>query len=314
MTSEAKREPKPELKPEAATAAAAAGRPLLAAAWMIGAVASFSTMAVAGRELSLAGLNTFEIMFWRSLVGLPAIVLLVALSGSGFRQLATARVSLHTLRHTIHFAGQNAWFYAISLAPLAQVIALEFTSPVWVALLAPLLLGERLTRWRAVAAFLGFLGVLVITRPGFGEANLGQAFALIAAVSFALTNLGTKSLTRSDSTLNIVFWMTLSQLAMAYVCDVVFTGEGISAPTAELAPMLLLIGAAGFAAHFTLTTAYRVADAGVVAPMEFARLPVVAALGAILYAEGLEPWVLIGGAIIFVGNFLNVRAESRRKA
>lgn len=293
------------------------GRPLLAALWMLGAVASFSSMAVAGRWLSDAGFTTFEIMFWRSLLGLPLIVIVIARSTAGFAQLATARPGLHALRHTVHFAGQNLWFYAITLITLAEVVALEFTSPVWVALLAPLLLGERFTAARITAALLGFLGVLVITWRGLDAGGLalglGQAVALGAAIAFALTNIGTKALTRTDSALCIVFWMTLSQLAMALACDLAFRGALPRLPEPELYGAILLIGVAGFGAHFTLTSAYRLADASVVAPMEFARLPVIALAGALIFAENLRAAVLYGGAIIFFGNFINMRAETRRK-
>ena len=129
--------------------------PLKAAAWMMGAVVSFVAMAVAGREI-LVAMNTFELMLYRSAIGLVVAVLLIGRSRRGFAQVRSARMDLHLKRNLFHFTGQNLWFFAVTAIPLSQLVALEFTNPIWVALLAPFLLGERLTRARVAGALLGF--------------------------------------------------------------------------------------------------------------------------------------------------------------
>ena len=293
------------------TAALRASQPLAAAAWVAGAIASFALMAVAGRELS-AELDTFEIMFYRSAVGFP-LVLAALLRFEGWRGARTARPGLHAVRNVAHFAGQNLWFYGVATIPLAQLVALEFTSPLWVALLAPLLLGERLTAVRLAAAALGFLGVLVIAQPGVAPLEWGHAAGLTAALGFALTNILTRKLSARDSTLCVVFWMTTSQMAMGLLTA---APGGIALPSATLGPWVLLIGLLGLSAHYCLTRALSLADVSVVAPMEFARLPVIALIGMALYAEPLTAALFVGAALILGGNALNiagVRKASRRR-
>ena len=300
--------------PAAAPAPAApAARPLAAAAWMLGAVALFSAMAVAGREASVE-LDTFEIMTWRSLVGLAIVV--AALAATGRLHLIRARrLGLHLARNLFHFTGQNLWFFAVAAIPLAQVFAYEFTSPIWVAVLAPLLLGERFTRARGAAVTLGFAGILLVARPwteaGSAAFGIGQTAALGAAVMFALNVMLTKRLSRSESTPSIMFWMTGLQALMGLATA--GADLDVAIPSAAAAPWVLLIGVCGLAAHYCLTTALTLAPATVVSPMEFLRLPTIAVVGMLLYAEPLEPFVLIGAAVVFAGNLINLRAETRRR-
>ena len=117
---------------------------LRAATWMVGAISAFTMMAIAGRAASL-DLDTFEIMLYRSLVGL-LIVGFVAWKAGTLHQISRDRIGLHFARNLFHFTGQNLWFFAITVIPLAQVFALEFTTPIWVILLSPFILGERITK------------------------------------------------------------------------------------------------------------------------------------------------------------------------
>lgn len=296
-----------------APATAPASRPLAAAAWMLGAVALFSTMAVAGREASVE-LDTFEIMTYRSLVGLAIVVAALAATGR-LRLIRARRLGLHLTRNLCHFTGQNLWFFAVATIPLAQVFAYEFTSPIWVAVLAPLMLGERFTLVRGAAAALGFAGILLVARPwteaGAAAFGIGQTAALAAAVLFALNVMLTKRLSGTESTPSIMFWMTALQAVMG------LTTAGadldVALPSATALPWVALIGVCGLAAHYCLTTALTLAPATVVSPMEFLRLPTIAVVGMLLYAEPLEPFVLIGAAVVFAGNLINLRAETRRR-
>ncbi|MEO1459108.1 MAG: DMT family transporter [Pseudomonadota bacterium] len=278
---------------------------LWAVAWMASAILFFGAMAIAGRELS-AELDTFEIMAYRSAIGLPFIVAAVWYHGD-WRTLATDQPREHVVRNVIHFAGQNFWFYGVAVLPLAQLVALEFTSPIWVILLAPLLLGERLTRPGIIAAALGFLGMLVVARPGFSPIEAGHGAALAAALGFALTNIMTKRLSRRDGTLCILFWMTLSQLLMGLLCA---APGGITLVSWALVPWTLFVGICGLMAHLSLTRALTLAPAIIVAPMEFMRLPAIAVAGMLLYGEPLEVAVFVGGALILAGNIVNIRARS----
>ena len=281
-----------------------------AALWMTGTISSFCVMAVAGREVSHA-LDTFEIMMYRSLVGVIIVVVLAAVTGT-WRQVETARLGTHLVRNVAHFTGQNLWFLAVTLIPLAQVFALEFTTPIWVILLSPLVLGERLTLVRAIAATLGFVGILVVARPDMAGLNTGVITAASCAIFFAVTIMLTKRLTRHEQIVSILFWLTAMQLVMGLV-TAGYDGD-IALPDLATGPWVFVIGCAGLMAHFCLTKALSLAPATVVVPIDFIRLPTIAVVGMLVYGEVIDVWVLVGAAIIFGGNYLNLWAETRKKA
>lgn len=291
-----------------------AGRPARAAAWMTGAIVSFTLMAVAGRALQ-AELSTFELMAWRSAIGLAVVAPLAALSARGIAQLATPAPGLHLKRNLWHFAGQNLWFWGLTAIPMAELVALEFTSPVWVVLLAPLLLGERFTGRTAVVAALGFAGVLIVARPGVSPLGWGHAAGLASAFGFALNALYTRRIMARDSVLCVLFWMTASQFAMGAVLG---APGGLMLPSPALLPWLAVVGVTGITAHFALTSALALAPATLVAPMEFLRLPVIALVAAAVYGEPVEAAVFLGGAVILAANLVNIagpaRAARRRQA
>ena len=280
-----------------------------AAAWMAGSIAAFSLMAVGGRALA-AELDTFEIMTWRSLIGV-AVVSGALLATGRTKRIRARRMPLHLARNAAHFAGQNLWFYAITAIPLAQVFAIEFTSPLWVALLAPLVLGERLTRGRMIAALAGFAGILIVARPMGGGLHPGQAAAAAAAIAFAATALATKRLTRTESLASILFWLTAMQSVMGLA--IAMADGAMAAPSAALAPWMAVVGLSGLAAHLCLTTALSLAPASVVVPIDFARLPVISVVGVLLYGEPLDPWVVLGAVLIVGANWVNVARETRSR-
>lgn len=281
---------------------------LRAAIWMIGAITSFTAMAIAGRQVSHWH-DSFEIMTVRSLVGFLVVCSFAAATGR-LREISTARLGGHFLRNIIHFTGQNLWFWALTMIPLAQVFALEFTSPIWVILLSPLLLAERLTPARLMAAALGFIGILIVARPDLAHLNPGVAAAAASAVCFAATSITTKVLTKGITILSILFWLTLMQLCFGMIAS---AADGVVHwPTAATLPWLILIGCAGVLAHLSLTTALSLAPASYVVPLDFVRLPVIAVVGALVYAEPLDPFVFLGGGVIFTGIWINIRAELRQ--
>lgn len=282
-------------------------QPIKAALWMTGAIASFTSMAIAGRQVS-AQLDTFEIMLYRSIVGFAIVVGLGWATGA-IKQVSRRHIGLHLVRNIGHFSGQNLWFYAITVLPLAQVFALEFTSPLWVILLSPLVLAERMTAARITAGLIGFAGVLLVTRPFGADASFDLIYAALAAIGFALSAIFTKRLTRTETTTCILFYLTLMQAAFGLVCAGI-DGD-IALPTTEYLPWLGLIACAGLLAHFCLTTALRLAPATVVVPVDFIRLPVIAIVGMVFYNEGLDIFVLIGAAVIFAGNYYNIWQETR---
>ena len=282
--------------------------PIIAAViWMSGALVSFTLMAIAVRELA-GTIEPFEIMFFRSLGAL--IFLAPFIFTAGRRIWKTERPGLQLGRNIVHFAAQLGWITGIMLLPLTEVFAIEFTTPVWAALIAALFLGERLNRGRIVAIALGFLGILVILRPGTAVISPGTFAIMGAAVGFAITLTATKVLTRTDSALTILLYMSAIQLPVG----------AILAATVWVTPnplqlfWLLVIGAVGLTAHYSTARALALADATIVVPMDFMRLPLIAVVGFALYNETAEPLVLLGAAMIFSGNYYSIRREQRRRA
>jgi drug/metabolite transporter (DMT)-like permease len=253
-------------------------------------------------------MNTFELMLYRSAIGFAVIVPVIWRSAVGFAQVRSLRPWLHVKRNLFHYTGQNLWFFAVTAIPLSQLVALEFTNPIWVALLAPFFLGERLTRARMAGAGVGFLGVLVVAQPGSAHLGAGHAAALAAAVCFAMNTIYTKQIMRFDSVLCVIFWMTLMQGTASLLLSL---PGGIPAPSAATLPWLVVVGLTGLTAHYSLTSALGYAPASIVAPMEFVRLPLIAVVGMLVYHEPLRLAVFAGAALIFAGNLIILRGERR---
>lgn len=286
-------------------------QPLRAALWMCGAIASFTLMAISGRAIQVE-LNSFELMFWRSLIGFAIIGTLVFWlhRGAVWPAIRPTSPRLHLARNIFHFTGQNLWFYGIMVIPLSQLVALEFTSPIWVAVLAPLVVGEIFTRRRLWIALLGFSGILIVAQPGVQPLSGGHLAGVLCAIAFAMNLLLTKRIMRHDNVLCVLFWMTALQtlfgLALAQ-------WGGFTWPSPAIWGWIVLVGLTGLSAHFCLTSALGLAPATIVAPMEFFRLPIIALVGMLLYAEALDPFVFLGGAVIFAANWLNLTKPKLRR-
>src|SRR6202035_911221 len=182
--------------------------------WMAGWLALMLLVAVAGRE-ALRDLNVFQVMELRTIIGFCMLYPLVRING-GFSAMRTSRPLQHIARNLIHYAAQLGWFFALTLIPIGQVVAIEFTMPIWTAILAASFLGERMTVWKISAIVLGVVGVIIIVRPATGEINPGQLIALGAAVGFGISIAMMKSLTRTENTLAIIFWMLAIQCAAGF--------------------------------------------------------------------------------------------------
>lgn len=276
--------------------------------WMMGTLASFTTMAICGRELS-ADLTTSQIMFWRGVVGISLIVCLLQYSGWG--QLKTEIFRIHAFRAVAHFGAQFCWFFAIPLITLAELFAIEFTMPIWTAILAALFLSERLTAVRILAIALGFAGAMVIIRPGVTEVGIGAMSALAAAVGFGVATITVRMLAQRDTPLCILFYMTLIQLPMGFALAL---DDWVWPDPVVNGPWIVLVGITAFSAHYCMANAMRLAEATVVVTMDFMRLPLIALVGYFIYGEALEVWVAAGAALVCSGIYMIVRDASRREA
>ena len=274
---------------------------------MLGAMISFTLMAISGRSLA-DKLDTFEIMTYRSFIGI-AIVLLIAYWTGTLGEVRTRYLKLHIIRNIFHFSGQNLWFFAILYVPLSQMFVFEFSTPLWVAVCAPLVLGERLTLIRFMAAAMGFFGILVVARPDFSDVNPAIIAAALCAVGFAGATLATKILTRTETITAILFWLTVLQAVFGVICA---GYDGVmDIPCGSEWLWVFIIGICGLCAHFCITTALQLAPATIVTPFEFLRLPLITFVGVVLYGEKLEWLVFLGAFIVLLANIMNIRAETR---
>jgi drug/metabolite transporter (DMT)-like permease len=277
---------------------------------MTGTLLSFSVMAVSVRELA-GRFSVFEILAIRAGIGLLLTLAVGVVRPAVWRTAMPRMLGTHLVRNSTHFASQYLWALSLTLLPLATVFALEFTMPLWATLLAALFLGERLTPSRLGAVACGFLGVLIILRPGFGAFNPYALLVLLAAFGYATSNIATKKLTVAQTTFTIVLMMNAMQLPLAYLGSdpAFFYKIGASNILAVLG-----VGIAGLTAHFCLTNALAAGDASVVLPLDFMRLPLIAVVGWLLYGEQIDIFVLIGAVAIIAGVLWNLNSESRKGA
>jgi drug/metabolite transporter (DMT)-like permease len=275
-----------------------------AAAWMAGWLTAMLVMAVAGREATRT-LHVFQIMEMRSVLGFVLLWPLLHASG-GLAAMRTSRIGRHVARNTVHYGAQFGWFLALTMIPIAQVVAIEFTMPIWTALLAVAFLGERLGAARIVAVALGLVGVAVIVRPGLEHVDPGQLIALGAAVGFAISIILVKSLTSTESVVSIIFWMLVVQSAIGIVPAALVWRT----PTAQAWPWIGVIALCGTYSHYCMTQALRHADAMMIVPMDFLRVPLTAVAGWLVYDERIDLFTVVGAGLILVANLLNLRRQT----
>jgi drug/metabolite transporter (DMT)-like permease len=281
---------------------------IMAALWMAGWLSLTLVMAVAGRE-AMRDINVFEMMELRVLLGFAMLSPVIWRAG-GISILKTSRLPQHIARNLVHYGAQLCWFFALTLIAIGQVVAIEFTMPIWTALLAASFLGERITLFKLAAIVLGLIGVLVIVRPDTGSVNPGQLIALVAAIGFGISITLVKSLTRTEPTVSIIFWMLVIQFTAGLFPSLyAWTWPGVTTWG-----WIVVIGFCGTFSHFCMARAMLYADATIVVPMDFLRVPLTATAGWLIYSERLDLFTLLGAALILSGNLLNLRPISRAPA
>ena len=270
---------------------------------MFGGVFCLTSMAIAGKEISLQ-IDTFEILFFRSVIGV-FVVLFFLIKKDLLNELNLREIKTHLKRNISHFIGQNLWLYALASITLAEVTSLEFTMPIWIVLFSYLMLNEVLSKYKILSVFIGFIGVLIIVRPDIESINIGIIAAGISAIAFALTNIYTRKLTKTESTLTILFFLTTIQLAFGLVTSLL-DGK-IDLPTKENVIWIIVIGLAGLGAHYCITTALSLAPPTVVAPIDLLRLPIVVLIGIFFYSEQGDVFIYFGATLIIFANWLNLK-------
>ena len=260
---------------------------------MLGAMILFSTMGVF-IKLSSSQLHPLEVVFFRNFLALFFLTPWI------FHQRATVfksnRKKLYTLRAVFNVVGMAAGFTALTLIPLAEATALSFTAPLFATLGAVLILGEIVRQRRIIAIFFGFVGMLIILRPGIEAVSPGALLAIANAITIAITVLIVKKLTTTEKPITIVAYMALLQTPMALI-PALFYWEW---PSLITWTWLFCLAGAGTIGHLMYTKAIQLVEVSQLQPIDFVRLPIIALFGYIVFAEQPSIWVWIGGAVIFL--------------
>lgn len=274
--------------------------------WMSLAAVSFGIMIVLVRHLT-AVFDPLEVVFFRSFFGLVAM--LPWLLGKGLVVLHTQRIWLHVLRAGVAIVAMTMWFTTLALLPLAEATALSFVAPMFTSVLAVVFLGEimRIRRWTATA--LGFAGALLIVRPGFQSIEPATLLALLTALVWGTGSIVVKVLSRTESPATVVTWFGLFVTPLALV-PALFVWQ---TPTLEQLGWLALLGLSGSAGHVCVARALTVADASLIAPFDYLRLPMVALIAYFAFDEVPDIWVWIGGAVIAASSLYVAHREARAR-
>ena len=266
------------------------------AAWlMLGSTVLFGLMAVAIR-LASASLHTFEIAFFRNFFGLLAALPLLLRHGPGL--LRTDQFPRYLFRCLVGICSMLAGFWAIGHLPLAQAVSLSYSTPLFVTIAAAALLGEQVRARRWIAVALGFLGVLLIVRPGSAGFSPGTMVALLAALLSSIVAIQIKQLSATEPADRIVIWTTLLWVPMSLV-----PALGVwEWPQGIVWLYVIAAGIFGTGGHMLWTRALKLGEVSALTPISFMQLPIVGVLGWVLFDETLDGWTLLGAGVILGAN------------
>ncbi|MEC7488860.1 MAG: DMT family transporter [Pseudomonadota bacterium] len=269
--------------------------------WMIGAAAALTTMAVFIKFLPVYSI--LLMIFLRNVINLILMAPSILRQGKSVYQ--TEKLSLHALRNALLYGGNVAWFYGVTLIALADVAALQFTSPLFTAIVATAFLGEKISGHRIIAIAVGFAGALIIIRPGMIPIETGTLVILLAALLYSGANVVTKRLSDTESGNTVVFYMSVTILIYSAI-PAFFVWQ-----TPKLAdlPAFVGLGITGYATHYCITRSLAKGDASFVIAFDFMRLPFSAIVGWFLFREILDLWTCVGALIIFAAGYYSTVRE-----
>ena len=273
---------------------------------MLIAVTVWSAMMILVKALS-AEYTSFQILFIRTLFGLA--ILTPILWRNGFSTLKTRRLPLHMSRAVFAYFGMLGLFIGLGSIPIAEVVSLSFTQPIFIFLLAAILLGEKLNARRVIAILGGFAGVLILLRPGFTEVGFGAAVVLGGAIAYAFSNVCIKKLMTTENVTSTTVWVNILMCPLAGFPAAFYWVT----PTLPDLALLAGVGLTGTAGIWFISRAYATAEMSAVVPFDFLRLPIVAAAGWIWFGEITDIWTIAGAAVIFASTYALARSEARKK-
>ena len=256
-------------------------------------------------RIAAQAMHPFEVAFFRCLFGLVFILPWIVRSGPLL--LRSRNRGFFLLRAGVGLVSMATWFYGITVVPLATATAVNFTAPLFATLAAALVLHEdvRLRRWSAVV--IGFVGVLVIMRPGSARLDVNLLLLLLSAATAAMNNITVKFLARTEPPSRIVAFFMIYLTPLSLI-PALFVWQW-PAPSTFVA--LIGLGGLGTIAHLSVARALAAADASACAPFEFARLPFAALIGFVCFGEVTDLWTWVGAAIIAVASIYVAYREAR---
>ena len=273
---------------------------------MLIAVSVWATMMILVKALS-AEYTSFQILFIRTLVGLALLAPMLRRGGLSF--LETQRLPLHLGRAMFAYLGMLGLFIGLGAIPISEVVSLSFTQPIFIFLLAALLLAERFDRVRLMAIFGGFVGVLILLRPGFTEIGFGAAVVLLGAISYACSNVCIKKLMTTENVTATTIWVNILMCPLAGIPAAFYW----VAPSLQDLALLAGVGITGTAGVWFITRAYAEAQMSAVVPFDFLRLPIVATAGWLWFGETTDMWTFAGAVVIFGSTYALARSEARKQ-
>lgn len=272
--------------------------------WMILSCAMMAGVAALARHLT-SGMHPYMVVFFR--LAAAQVCMLPWLFRHGLGVLRTERTGLYAVRAAFTLGGMLTWFYAVSVVPITDVIAISFVTPIFATVGAALVLGEtvRVRRWTATV--IGFVGAMIILRPGLIELTLAHAAILASAACASVTVLIVKSLSRTEDPTKVVFYVGLFLLPVSGVLALTVW----ETPPRHLWPGIAMIGVVATIAHVTLVKAMSLAEASAILPLDFARLPFAALLGWLAFGEVSDVWTWVGAAVIFASSLYIAHREAK---
>ncbi|MEM7253165.1 MAG: DMT family transporter [Pseudomonadota bacterium] len=283
-------------------------RPVAAALYMLAACACFGMNSVFVR-LAAEDVHPFEVAFFRNLFAV-AFILMIVLPQDGLSVFRARRMDVLALRGGLNSASMLAWFYAVPLLPLADLTALGFTAPLWATVLAALILGEtvRLRRW--TATIIGFLGTLLIIRPGFQEIHWAVYLVLFSSATWGATVIVVRYMTGYERANTILLYQAIMMSVVALI-PALFVW---STPTPRSLLWMLALGGLAATAHWCHVRAYSLQEVAALQPLDFTRLPIIAIAAWLIFDEVATVWVWVGAAIVFAaGLYISHREAQLRR-
>jgi len=277
--------------------------------WMFGTIICFCLMGITIKELSFK-YSSFEIQNFRNIFCIIIILFIFFIKKN--TSIKSNQIKNNLVRNFFHFIGQSCWTYGLTILPLATVFSIEFTMPIWASILSIIIFKNKLTIFRLIFLILGIIGTWIIVVPDINTINTNCLIVLLSAISYAFAHNYTKILTKTDSTLSVIFWMSLIQLPFTILGSLII-GE-IKFNIYQEINLIFLLTISSMGAHFCLTNALRKGEPSIVLPIDYLRLPLIYLIGWYFYKEALSNNIIIGSLMIILGTYIIIKKDVNKES